>query len=263
MKKSERAVLAVVVVVVVLTGIVSVVVSLRREAISAREPLTLEEIDQLANRMWPVEDLRRAKAESATDPESMETVSTPSPLPTRLARTLSPEELAEKFRESGKFGKQQEIAVGGMKAIESMLRIFGTEREACIWALDIGQELMKTGECDAARRYLYEALDPPVAYYYFKVCARLAWLEKDPENAARLLELSCEDKYGWMSDAVERKRVTGHDYGADHYIERLSNAVELSRATGSDALADHYLERLRAADLEAARYFEEESERND
>ena len=90
---------------------------------------------------------------------------------------------------------------------------------------------MERGDRDGARRYFRETLDSP----RFSNAGALAWLETDPEKAARLLELSCQ--------------VHSNPF-------RLINAVKLARATGNDALAEHYLNRLRLHHPENAEEYE-------
>ncbi len=246
MKKSERVVFAIAAVVVVLAGIVSMVISLRGRAITDREPFTLEELDQLSARlelMAPSEPIESAQTYSATDSGSDEHAEVP--VPTRLERTLSPEELAEKIRwndDGARRRTKMQIAI--FRMIETASWAVGTEATAGHWAFRIGIDHMVLGDWEDARGYLYEALAAPPSHFSRRsICGTLAWLEPDPEKAARLLELACQGK----EDV---------DGGA------LINAIRLAEATGSDALADHYLNRLRRESPEQVRLLDEIRERD-
>ena len=121
------------------------------------------------------------------------------------------------------------MAVGTV--MESTMWAVGNEDKADEWAWILGVEMMTGGDWDGARRYLQETLNSPS----FSNGGALAWLESDPEKAARLLDLSC------------RK----------NNVFSLINAVELTRATGSDALTEHYLTRLRLQAPERAQEYED------
>ena len=112
-----------------------------------------------------------------------------------------------------------------------------SERETAGWALERSSELTALGKLDEARRCLWKVIDSSVDPSWHRwASANLAWLEEDPEIAARYFELSLQ---------------------GDERGRWLGNAVRLCQATGSDALAEHYLGRLCIQNPEMARYYEE------
>ena len=70
----------------------------------------------------------------------------------------------------------------------------------------IGECMMAYGEWESARRYLwaavdaYETTDPTQCK---NVLDSLAWLEDDPEKAARLLDLSCQGEFPFPSFVLD------------------------------------------------------------
>ena len=104
---------------------------------------------------------------------------------------------------------------------------------------------MAYGEWESARRYMWAAVD---AYetWWPSMCklelGRLAWLEDDPEKAARLLRLSCQGEFK-VPDSLQDEHP---DIADSHASMALANAIKLCKKTGSATLAEHYLARLRS-----------------
>ena len=238
----------------VLTIILRVTVTLREQTIAERKPLTLERLDQLAKRMERPQAVQTPQTEILGEADATVGI----PLPERLERVPSPEDLARKF---AKEGHERGIARDAVvfKAFEGVLGTFGF---ADNFTFQVGEILMSAGEWDDARRYLGQALEESTSRSVFRrVCARLAWLEEDPQKAVRLLELSIDEEA--LSSRIEDNRIAGKDRVADLLAttleERLADAVELCRSTGSEVLAYHYLERLGRHNPEAARRVDGES----
>ncbi len=257
-------------------------VSLRQGSVSNGESPTLEDLDTVAARLWPakqepptVEELGAIVAghmnwppedahEAVVSPKAGdEDAAQPSP-PTRLAGRPSREVLAERY--------QRKDTNGGAKVAEARLiggvaRVFGPDgaTEGLTW--EAGRRLMWAGEWDAARGYLYEVVLGATgsSTAYRDACGWLAWLEDDPEKAARLLDMSANDRA--TRDHVARgslvARSPGHELDSAlakaelaDLEKRLGNAVELAHVTGSDALAEYYMAKLRALSPVAARELE-------
>lgn len=124
-----------------------------------------------------------------------------------------------------------------MKAITAASLVV-SPKHAGGWVWERTQPLMSLGEWDEARRCFWLVLDAPLDRYFHRdAYAKLAWLEVDPEIAARYLALSAQ---------------------GDEHGEWLANAYDLCRVTGSDALAEHYLAQLRIQNPEMARQYEGE-----
>ena len=241
MKKScvWYGLIAVVGVALILAIFIPISVGLRTNMLKVRVPPTVEELNALGA------ILKAAAAESVTlsakevtaagddDGEPEEAV----PLPQELASaaTLKMRERRFKAKRPGEIFKRKTTQVW-MRALEGGLSLI-SKKYATDWSLERGHELMTLGRWDEARQCYWEALDSSLEPRYKKrACAQLAWLEGNPEMAARYLELSCEGEV----------------------ISRLRNAIELCRATGSDELATYYLNRLQAVDSDQARHYDED-----
>jgi len=249
-------IVGVLVVAVVLGTVVYVGVGNRRAAIANRAPLSMEELDRLAERTGVQVAEEASQAEGVAPNETQEEAASAPEIPIALAGVPSHEVLFEKFARSSpearsKVGQDAEL----LKVFEGALRTLGPKRWSSNFTPQVGEILMYAGEWEDARGYLNQALEESTSRFTFRrVCAKLAWLEEDPEKAAYLLELSIDEEY--LSDCIREWTSRGEQQSADVFAgilqERLSNAVELCRATGSDALAEHYLGRLRHHDPEAA-----------
>ena len=213
--------------------------SLDRELATLTAP-TLEELDALGARLAeaePQESPEVPKPQEAGDTETL--IEESSVLPTRLASMLSPELLEERFAASPDELWRYQLLTPVTKLLEGAFSVVSEK-----WSADLiferSRQLMAVGKWDEARRCLWKVLDAPLdPSLHRHALESLAWIEEDPEIAARLLELS----------------VQGDDQCHGHM---LANAVKLSRVTGSNALAEHYLARLRTEDPEMARRYEEE-----
>ena len=256
---------------IVLGAVLYVGISAREKAIAGREPLSMEELDWLAERLGVLivdEGRQTAQPEGVNDPETLEDMVAAPAIPTRLERVPSPEMLAEKFA-SEKLTRSEDVKrriareLEVMKAFEAAVSTFGPKRSAANFTWQVGSILMKAGKWDDARRYFYQALEESTKPVFTRVCSQLAWLEDDPEKAVRLLELSIDEKK--LSSKIRNRRREGNDAGADMWAgllqERLSNALELAEATGSHALASHYRERLRMNGLEPAQHYDTDTGR--
>ena len=221
---------------------------------AASPPLTQGELDQLKERLdafvplqaapetkttsiakRPVSSRERktaAPAESKRSlPEKSFSREAPAgPLPTCLTRALTLDELSH-VRELSR----------PKERFESWVRFHELRIEAGIQALfgrpplngihtasALGFEELCLGHWGDARRYLwtavrdYESTNADLCRFTLGV---LAWLERDPEEAAYLLQLSCEGSF-------ERSGIKW---------QNLIAAYKLCRRTGSDELATHYL----------------------
>jgi hypothetical protein len=233
---------------VLVTGLVIwVATGVRGRSMAEREPVTLKDLDRVASQMLPPSRVGPSQSEShgsaAMPPSSPKyLVGVPS-----LKEVPSLEVLKERFQT--KRGDPQQYARDArvLKALESALWAVGAEESAGNWDRQIGEMLMWGGEWDEARRYLYEAVDAPIGLKG-DAASKLAWLERDPEKATRLIEMSCSE--GWLTGSL-------NDLQVRVLTERLENAVDLARATGSDASADYYLQRLRRIDPERARAYDQ------
>ena len=249
---------------VILCGILYVAIVLREQTIAERKPLSLDRLDELAGRMARPLAVQTEQTEARAESSAAAEVSVRAPLPKRLERVPTPEILLKTFANQG-----HENAIAGdaelLKAFEGVLRLIGAAQGS---TSQVGEMLMRAGKWDDARRYFYQALDEsPNRFIFSKVCGRLAWLEEDPERAARLLKLSIDEARVSSRIGPQKNGRAGNGATPDMWDrmlrERLSNAVELCRVTGSEALANHYLERLRLCDPEAALRFDGESPRGE
>lgn len=231
---------------VVLAGVLSILVEVHERTISAREPLALEDLNTLAEKLetaLPWEFLRTTQTEGNADPEPDESILIEPPA--RLERVASPEDLEKRFLERAKSPRPTTvIRVKTSKAFTAALWAIGAEEEALNLTCKIGCDLMALGKWEEARRYfrevLHEAKENSIGNYWVRRASHnLAWLETDPERAAQLLKVSC--------------RGAGANWN-------LAYAVDLAEATGTEVLANHYFERLRSEAPITARQYEEKRE---
>ncbi len=213
--------------VMILAGFLSVAFFARQNDLALVTPPTLEDLQALDVQLDPSSEKRapQTSEDAGATVVNLDESGSASTLPARLARALSPEELAAKFKRDD----PQKRSVFRQECGAVVLRVFG--KKASILELNIGLNKLGHGDWDSARLHLWAAIDaggdPSVLQY---ASAKLAWLEDDPEKAARYLELSCQGDGGWLNTQEQA----------------LRNAVSLCKATGSTALKDHYSERLRA-----------------
>lgn len=221
---------------IILTSLMMVLVDLRQSHLAARKPPTLRDLDELTDRF--------ALATPHEDPHAEDTIpghpaglgnAEPPTLPSRLESNPSSDDILSRFTENRPGMRLQlRIATRIYEVLEAMSASI-SEDQPDHRTFELGRMMMGLGEWDAARRCFWEALDAPLDPRFHRyACAKLAWLEDDPEKALRYLELSCQ----------------GDDYW-------LPNAIFLCRTTGSGALAEHYLARLRVENPEVAHLYEE------
>ncbi len=224
MKKLKCVVMVFFCVVLFVIASLQVVVNIRKQSITSREALSMETLEQLSFDMGSVE---AGLPESITDGvEASETIL--STLPRRLEGVATREMALEKFvtEASKRDMERRALNLSGAKVAESVLWTVGADNKATHVAFNIGWAHLMKGEFDEARGYFQDIIDSPfneyTLPYHRMACGNLAWLEDDPEKAARLLELSCQGKPGMaLLDAAELCRLTGSDELAEHYSERL------------------------------------------
>ena len=178
------------------------VVEVRDHELAVRNPVALSDLDALGKRLDlaaknqdPVQ-VDEAETANSSQPEA----ATPTPLPTRLARSFSTQEGPTRFLVTDRRDRLK------MRAISTVLRIDDSiscllgrrSRNGYHTSAIIGYDMMKLGRWKSARRYLwaavdaYETTDPTQCKL---ALGALAWLEEDPEKAAGLLQLSCEGEF--------------------------------------------------------------------
>jgi hypothetical protein len=250
MKKRLRLCLWIVLIAFLVIGGISVaLVSMRDRALSRLIAPTLAELTQMASTSEIVStevDLAREEDPDGKHPESTSVVESAeaehSELPASLAKSLTPEMRSSELKETraDQFLELRFTALS-LQVAEAAVALFSEEHAAGM-AWETASEKMRLGQWDAARRYYWQVLDSDVRpYIRDSALANLAWLEEDPEKAALLLELSCENDQGHL----------------------LASAIRLCLATGSDALADHYIARLFAKEPQWKRYHPEWARRLD
>lgn len=234
MKKRGWVVAAIFCFIVLVLASLQLMTALHESGLAKREPLSLEELERIGQQLAPsAVPAPFTQSDSRPALEHPTSAETRAPVFTRLEKVLTPEQRARRLeRVSMPEGRArrsvQRVALVPMKAAEGLLWMAGTPETACRFEVGIGTEMTVTGDWDGARRRFSEVIEMssnPLARRH--ACSRLAWLEDDPEKAAKLLELSC----------------TGENQNIAFF---LTNAVRLARCTGSDALAEHYLARIRA-----------------
>ncbi len=213
------------------------VIEMRDRELAARKPVSLDDLDKLVQPVGSSSnDTPLNKADSAR-PASEELAQEMANAPSvRLEGCLAPELLVERFKANSTGRLLKEWVKGEIvKAYDSVPSVVGMQDSGGD-PYYLGKTMMTLGKWDAARRYFWEALERPSMSPDMRkdVCAKLAWLEDDPERAARLLELSCQE---------------------DRHGSQLRNAIYLCQKTESNALADHYLARLRTEHPEVARKY--------
>jgi hypothetical protein len=243
MKKELRwkTLVIAVIAVVIVCGLVSLVEYLRERKRASRKSYTLDDLEILAEQLASTS---KEEASGTTDKPiaangtMADKAVTSAALPSRLEATVPPETLAKR-RVTRRLRDRLFIRLRTITGYK------GPHRPAFM-----GSDMMQLGEWDAARHYLWEAVevyktsDPTQCKI---ALGQLAWLEDDPEKAARLLQLSCQGKFQLPYPLNKSRR---YQEGFPNYEERtaanqLLNAFNLCEQTESVALADHYLTRLR------------------
>ncbi len=232
----------VVIAVTVICCLVQYVVEVRKLELASRNPVVLRDLNELGkrldtsikNRVPPQVEV--AGTATFEQPETM----TPSSLPTQLERCVSAQKLAELrkvTRQKDKLEARFRTTVLGIE--DSVSYVFGTRtRNWPHTSAAIGYEMITLGNWESARRHLWAAVDVYETYdpTQCKIAlGQLAWLEDDPEKAARLLQLSCQGEFHLP-----------YPHNSENLAaSQLENAYTLCKETDSTALAEHYLERLR------------------
>ena len=225
----------------ILSVLVGIAINFNRDEMTKLTPPTLADLDALSE--WPGK--ATPPSDVPEDPAVRPAHDELNSLPTRLASTPSLEMLAERNAERYRETLSHPIEMFSMRlakplvqAWQATLHLTGRER-GWLWN-DCAQVHAVLGELDAARRCWWRVLDSSEPDARRFACAELAWYEEEPEMAARLLEISCQEGVGEGNNLV--------------------NAIELCRLTGSTKLADHYLDRLRAEHGGRARSWERDWE---
>lgn len=240
-KKAKQAILLLVTLAVIVVAFLSMSFLARLNDLAQVTPPTLEVLQALD--VQPDPSTTRKEAPQSTEDTGVTMTNLietalATTLPTRLERTPSLEELTAKFKKEGSQEEgDAEFRILKTEFFATVLRVFG--REGSFLDVEIGLQEMKLGDWDSARLHLWAAVDvqddPDYSLILPWASAKLAWLEDDPEKAARYLELS----------TPKGPMMLG---GRDMLPMNLRNAISLCKATGSTALRDHYQERLSALD---------------
>ena len=234
MKKTAAGCFAVACIIAVVVAILASIGQMRHEKIRQQPPLTLQDLDRLPkarqNSEGPAErataagggaDTGAAVLEaqsrgSATPPQGDDTA-----LPRRLERSPTDEERREQFME-GQNSRNKMIAIIGSSPVGGFMDALGV-------AVGIPEgALANRGECYTTRgnwaeakscysEFVRKSKDPQMLAVAY---ARLAWLEDDPELAARYMELATTGEYEFPFPVVWNKK--------------------LAETTGSKELAEHY-----------------------
>lgn len=225
MKRAAAGCFAVVCVIAVLVAILASIGQMRQAKIQDLPPLTLQELDQMSKA--PKKSEVPAK-DAVTPPNPTDESSAASPLsgqvspanlPRRLNRVATDEQRRERFTR-GRTTSLRIIALIGSSPLASFVDSISVaagipEGES----FNRGEVNLIRGNWAEAKSYFSEFVRKsgderslPTTYAY------LAWLEQDPELAARYMDLACS--------------------GSDPYPIALSR--DLARETGSKELADYY-----------------------
>jgi hypothetical protein len=198
MKKVVAACFVVACILVVLLTILGSVGMMRREKIRQQPPLTLQDLDRLPEVQQNSEGLAQGATTSAKTSHElpaeggMNRQASPANLPRRLNRTATDEQRREFFTR----GKSKTEKLGAFIGSSPL----GDIADVALLAAGIrvgasaerGQANLLRGNWAEARSCFTEYLrnaDQPVMRQH--ACAYLAWLEDDPEVAARYMELAC------------------------------------------------------------------------
>ncbi|HUW60481.1 MAG TPA: tetratricopeptide repeat protein [Candidatus Bathyarchaeia archaeon] len=234
MKKAAAGCFAAACVIAVVAAILASIGSLRQEKIREWPPLTLQELDRLSKALKKPE----VPAENAVTPPNPTDQSPaearsigqnpPADLPRRLNRPATDEERREQFMR-GKSARNRLIAVIGSSPLGGFVDALGVAVGIPEGALaNRGECYMARGKWDEAKscysEFVRKSKDPVMLQIAH---GRLAWLEDDPELAARYMELASSGEQAWP----------------------IALCRSLAWQTGSTVLAQHYqalFERVRA-----------------
>lgn len=228
-KKLRCAIAAAAVITAILAGFLAIAVHQRERQLDERKPPTIRDLEMLKERFLAAVAVSEDVAGREDAPEAASGEKAPtlrSELPDRLENACSLRKLEWRFKVRYATEINKARAKAALHKLSEAITAYISPEEVGMWASYRGSEMMALGDWDAARHCYWGALDGDYLGPRIDrgICAKLAWLERDPEMAYHYLELSCEgDKDGTY----------------------LSSAVDLCLATGSNALAEHYLARLR------------------
>jgi len=216
------AVAVVAVAIAILAGCLALAANQRGRQRTKRQPPTIRDLKALKMTLQATATLAQGEAGPEDSLDVPLNGKGPTPRPSCLAAPSSLLELALRFKTAE--NRKARFKAALYEASE-VITAYVSPEEVGMWAWYQGREMLALGDWDAARRCYWDALDANLSPHITRdSCAKLAWLERDPEMAHRYLELSCE------GDSVTY----------------LRNALDLCLVTGSNALAEHYLARLRA-----------------
>lgn len=230
MKKIAAGCLAVACVLAVLVVLLTGLGSLREERQRDLPPMTVRDLDQIARQMT-----------TATDPAKPQTgVETPpiepaSPLPRRLARPATSEERREFFSRTHSYGMSDNVfgyvASSPLGAMADAAALVAGVPDGASWTR--AQAALIRGRWAEARGYFEEVVRKSNSPALQKgACGYLAWVEDDPELAARCMEIACSGGQDFcFSFSAELARVTGSTELAEYYqsLSDKARAVDKSR----------------------------------
>ncbi|MCX5768894.1 MAG: hypothetical protein NTZ09_01270 [Candidatus Hydrogenedentes bacterium] len=226
MKKAAAGCFAVACVIAVLVAILASIGQMRHAKIQDLPPLTLQELDQLSKALKKPEAPAKTAVSppQATDEAAAELSSngpaSPADLPRRLNRAATDEQRREQFT-SGQSASNKLIALIGSSPVGGLVDAVGVAAGIPEGALaNRGECYMVRGKWDEAKscyaEFIRKSKDPVMLQIAY---GRLAWLEDDPEFAARYMELASTGPQAWPIGAWCRNlaSLTGSDELADYY----------------------------------------------
>jgi len=225
MKKAAAGCFAVACVVAVLVAILASIGQMREAKIQDLPPLTLQELDQLSKALKKTEV-------PAKDPVSPPNPTDESPAEARSSDEISPANLPRRLNQAATDEQRREIFTRGRKLTSRLIAIIGSSPVGgLIDSISVAAGIPEGASANRAESNLIRGnwAEAKSCYTEFvRKCdnvraqhtayAFLAWLEEDPELAARYMELASS--------------------GGDLFPVRLCR--DLARETGSMELADYY-----------------------
>lgn len=186
--------------------------SMRHERILHQPPLTLQELDRLVKTVPP----SPGKSMGAQLGAPLK----PADLPHRLNRTATDDQRRE-FFVAGRSRRGLFIAEIGGGPLGGVVEIvFAAAGRPDAGSMARASANLARGKWEEARKYFMDYLreDRNDPVWQQRACAHLAWLENDPEMAARYMDMACS--------------------GGDLFSIALS--VEFATKIGSTELAEYY-----------------------
>ncbi|MCX5768891.1 MAG: hypothetical protein NTZ09_01255 [Candidatus Hydrogenedentes bacterium] len=223
MKKMAAGCFAVACVLAVLVALLAGVGYLREERQRELPPMTVQDLDQIATRM----SAAAKPAEPQTAPVEVQSKEPHADnLPRRLEKPATDEQRREFFSRGYSTSDKLFGYIGSspLGAVADAAALIAGLPDGASW--ERAEAALICGRWAEARSYFEEVVrksDRPVVQQ--QAFAFLAWVQDDPEVAARCMELACSG----ARDAC------------------LHFSAELARATGSRELAEHYQSLEKAA----------------